>query len=552
MSTPQYPGYGQDPYGQRPGDPYAAPQGYPPAGVPAYPGAAPQPAAPHDPYAAPSQDPYGVPSPYGQPQQDPYAQPQDPYAQPQDPYARPQDPYAQPQQDQYGVNGYGQPDPFAAAGYPQAPAPAQPQAPAPLPGALAEPGKRVGAFLIDMAVNAGIALVLGGLGALLMFTVDLGVGLAVMGLMYVALLAWFLVYSWMQGGKGSIGAKAMKIRIASADSGAPIGFGKALLRNIVLGLTGAVFALGYFSILFDKTGRRQGWHDKAVGAVVLDARSADPAAFAPESGSGTGFRSTYAAPGDAFAASSPADPYGRGADPYAAPSQDPYAPADPYAQASTDPYAAPDPYGQGAADPYAAPSEPAPSTDPYAIPANPYAASPAPASADPAAAPSVPPAVTGSGAPEPSGDGLISFVPGITQDGPVRRDPVPPMPEDDLPDDTVIVQRGGAAQKRFVLVWDDDIRHAVTGRTVFGRNPSGADGVEAVAVRDETLSLSKTHFEIDVDGERAWLVDRHSTNGVTIMRGGERIAVTPGERTPLEPGDALEMGDRIVTIEAVA
>jgi predicted component of type VI protein secretion system len=66
-------------------------------------------------------------------------------------------------------------------------------------------------------------------------------------------------------------------------------------------------------------------------------------------------------------------------------------------------------------------------------------------------------------------------------------------------------------------------------------------------VRDETLSLSKTHFEIEVTADAVSVLDRHSTNGVTIVRDGTRIAADAGVRLPLEPGDALEIGDRIVT-----
>ncbi|GAA1745206.1 FHA domain-containing protein [Microbacterium paludicola] len=66
-------------------------------------------------------------------------------------------------------------------------------------------------------------------------------------------------------------------------------------------------------------------------------------------------------------------------------------------------------------------------------------------------------------------------------------------------------------------------------------------------VRDETLSLSKTHFEIRVGPEGAVVIDHHSTNGVTIVRAGERIDARPGEPMPLSAGDALEMGDRIAT-----
>ena len=538
MSTPQYPGYGQDPYAQQPQGP-----------------AAPWPEAPAQPYGQqpfPGAVPPAQPYPYGQP---PQGYPQEPA-----PGYAPQ-PYAIP--DPAAAGHYGQPYQGYAA---PAPAPV-----APVPGTLAPQGKRVVAYLIDMAIVAGAVLVFVILSLVLAFAVDLGVAFIVMGVMYAAIIAWFFVYSAMQGKNGSIGGRAQRIRIASLETGAPIGFGKALLRNLVLGVTGAIFGLGFFSILFDKTGRNQGWHDKAVGAVVLEGRLEQPAASSRPA-AGQAYPAAPEAPAwpaptvDPYATILPeesavrpvaqapaADPYAQATGTYApvpaadpfAPAADPYAPADPYAaNRPADPFAAP-------AQPSYAPAAPAPSYD--ATPSAPAAAEPAPV--DPFATIVPPPfsgPITASHPAEPasaplSNDAVISFVPGITEDRPA----VPPLPAGELPDDTVIVQRRPEV-KRAVLVWDDDIRHVVSLRTVFGRNPGPVDGAESIAVRDETLSLSKTHFEIDVDERGAWVVDRNSTNGVEIVRGPQRIKVVAGERTPLEPGDTLQMGDREVTIEAIA
>ncbi|MBW9094888.1 FHA domain-containing protein, partial [Microbacterium jejuense] len=101
-----------------------------------------------------------------------------------------------------------------------------------------------------------------------------------------------------------------------------------------------------------------------------------------------------------------------------------------------------------------------------------------------------------------------------------------------------------------VLTWDDGTRMAVYGRTLYGRNPAGEAGAVAIAVRDETLSLSKTHFEIGGDPAAAWIVDRHSTNGTILVRDGARIPLVAGVRTHLRAGDRLEFGDRAVTVGA--
>ena len=72
-------------------------------------------------------------------------------------------------------------------------------------------------------------------------------------------------------------------------------------------------------------------------------------------------------------------------------------------------------------------------------------------------------------------------------------------------------------------------------------------------VRDETLSLSKTHFELIPDDDRAvWVVDRHSTNGVAVRRGDDLLPLEPGERTRVRAGDVLVFGDRQVSVEVTS
>ncbi len=98
-----------------------------------------------------------------------------------------------------------------------------------------------------------------------------------------------------------------------------------------------------------------------------------------------------------------------------------------------------------------------------------------------------------------------------------------------------------------VLTWDTGEQVAVYGRTVFGRDPFGGP-CATVVVRDETLSLSKTHFEVGGDERGAWLTDRWSRNGTTVLRDGHRLPVRPGERVPVRSGDVLELGDRRATV----
>ena len=99
-----------------------------------------------------------------------------------------------------------------------------------------------------------------------------------------------------------------------------------------------------------------------------------------------------------------------------------------------------------------------------------------------------------------------------------------------------------------VLTWDDGVRMAVYGRTRYGRNPAVEPGIVSVPVRDETLSLSKTHFEIGGVASGPWVADHHSTNGTVLVRDGERQPLVPGLRIGLRDGDRLELGDRIASV----
>lgn len=396
-------------------------------------------------------------------------------------------------------------------------------------GTVAPLQRRAIAYIIDVLIASAIGIVAG----LLFFGVWALTGRELTALLFggpvlgLVSLAWALVYTWMQGGAGSIGMRAQGLRLVSATTGEPLGFGKALLRNLVWGLT-AAFVVGYFSVLFDSSGRFQGWHDKAAGALMIDARVSK---------------------GDAHPETSA----------------------------------------------MVLPAPPAPSS--VAVPVS--AAQPAPPVAQPVAPPTALPEETvvapRTDAPAP-GDPLISFVPGVTQPTPPRTpapvvsppatvppEPVPPAPAPPAPTPSVTTPPAPAAPvappapaapvappapasseddiestrisipgHRLVFTWDDGQRVTVSGRTVFGRNPEQEPDAVVVVVRDETRSLSKTHFEAGASPSGGWVMDRHSTNGTLVVRDGARIACPPGQRMPVRLGDALEIGDRIVTIGGYA
>jgi uncharacterized RDD family membrane protein YckC len=417
-------------------------------------------------------------------------------------------------------------------------------------GQIAPVSRRAVAYLIDALIAGGLAIVLVialSVTATLSGGVEAMLGILLIGgpLVGLVLLGWFVVYTVMQTGRGSIGMRAQGLRLVSETDGASLGFGRALLRNIIFGLSAAI-VVGYFTPLFDGSGRFQGWHDKVAKSLMVDARTEGETSPVETAASASG-----PAHGPLGSAQPPAIP----GLPQAAPASFAPPPVPPLPTAGS--YAAQPPAPHAASAPHpSAPSNDAPQPD--------------------AGAPQQQPAAP---APVPVTDGLIAFVPGVTQDAPPARvqppvaapaepadavaapaapvtvvapaaapAPAPtPAPVDDLEETRISIPG-----HRLVFTWDDGTRVPVSRRTIFGRNPGAEDGAVLVPVRDETLSLSKTHFEAAAETSGGWVLDRHSTNGTTIVRDGQRIACPPGQRVPVRLGDAIEIGDRIVTIGGYA
>ncbi len=80
-----------------------------------------------------------------------------------------------------------------------------------------------------------------------------------------------LVYfTLLIGGRGqTLGMMMCGIRVISRESGASIGYGRALVRCLVSIVSYVVILLGYLWMLWD--GEKQTWHDKAAGSVVVPA-----------------------------------------------------------------------------------------------------------------------------------------------------------------------------------------------------------------------------------------------------------------------------------------
>jgi uncharacterized RDD family membrane protein YckC len=97
-----------------------------------------------------------------------------------------------------------------------------------------------------------------------------GGGAAVFALLMLVLFVAALVYYIRPVATGgqTVGMKAANIRVVDADTGGPIGLGRAVVRYLVRSfISGIVCYLGYLWMLWDD--RSQTWHDKAANSIVV-------------------------------------------------------------------------------------------------------------------------------------------------------------------------------------------------------------------------------------------------------------------------------------------
>lgn len=479
----------------------------------------------------------------------------------------------------------------------------------PIPGAVpASLGRRLLAAVID-----GVAALLLGGGFVLAGTVQLldqvGAGaagrtavtptgvpvIAVVGgvvLVIVGVVQWVLL-----GTRGwTLGKKLVSLRALDARTGRPLGLGRALVRLLVPGVSGVVPLVGPvlvgLSPLFDDSGRRQGWHDKAAGSVVLDvAVGRDPmTAPAPDASARIDALLRSAGPGTSAA--------GQAAGPRTPPPPQAAAAPSPSAPAPAPPApAAPAPPGS------AAPPPPAPR------PPVPVAAAP---QVEPAPAAQPPRPVTGPPVVQVSGPALssevsemtapvISSVPGrpsrpataAAEDLHVGPDPSPavpahtarpvpehPVPEHPVPGSSVpaapalapgdrsaddvestrlrpargrVPELPDEAPSSAVLHVTDGRRVVLTGTVLVGRNPSARPGeevTELVRVADPGRSVSKTHLAVGVDRLGVWLRDRNSTNGTVVtLADGQQILCGANQQVRVPVGASVAFGDYGFTVE---
>jgi len=102
----------------------------------------------------------------------------------------------------------------------------------------------------------------------------------------------------------------------------------------------------------------------------------------------------------------------------------------------------------------------------------------------------------------------------------------------------------------FALRFDSGESIPISGPVLLGRNPDATShpGASAIALADDSRSLSKTHMLVrPVDGGLE-VIDCRSTNGSGVIRGGAEHPVAAGTPTIATDGDMIRLGDRVAAV----
>jgi len=79
-------------------------------------------------------------------------------------------------------------------------------------------------------------------------------------------IAGYQVYFWGTSGQ-TIAMRLFHLKVVDANTGAPIGIGRAVVRWLMTIVNSWACYIGWIWVAFDA--RKQGWHDKVAGSVVL-------------------------------------------------------------------------------------------------------------------------------------------------------------------------------------------------------------------------------------------------------------------------------------------
>jgi uncharacterized RDD family membrane protein YckC len=147
---------------------------------------------------------------------------------------------------------------------------------------------------------------------------------------------------------------------------------------------------------------------------------------------------------------------------------------------------------------------------------------------------------------------------GPTPDGPGPRPAAPPTaPPPSAPaiPDAAPPGRRARHAARWRVTFDTGEQLEVEGLVLVGRRPEPRAGEPVgtlLALSSTDMSLSKTHAQFQVVPDGALVVmDRGSTNGSVLVRGGLYKKLEGGRPATLKHGDRVRFGDREMTVTRV-
>jgi uncharacterized RDD family membrane protein YckC len=85
-------------------------------------------------------------------------------------------------------------------------------------------------------------------------------------LLALAVTFGYWIYFWGSSGE-TIGMRLLHLRVIDANTGAPIGYGRATIRLLMTFINTWACYIGWIWVAFDP--RKQGWHDKVASSVVV-------------------------------------------------------------------------------------------------------------------------------------------------------------------------------------------------------------------------------------------------------------------------------------------
>lgn len=382
----------------------------------------------------------------------------------------------------------------------------QHQLPATFP--IAQLERRFTAFAIDRLLAWSL---IGAIGVLTAVLVSDGVW-TVLGAVAGTMVLLWVGLAIVLGVSGTSPGKAVSgLRVVHHGDGTPIGVGPALLRSLVLGVSGLpTFGIGIATLAWtaveDRGRQRRGWHDHLTGTVVVDVRPAVEVA-PTDTGDGprhivnlTAMRLIPAPPVESVRTPDRSEHSMRRqplpADLAAPPPAQPQVPTTPTPTASAPPGQAP-----GAQAPAQAPGQrpPAQMTSPRPTP------------------PQVPPA---------------------PQQRPQQH------------------ERPTSAPPRWRVHFDNGESFVIAGLALVGRRPEARSGEQVahlIPLSSADMSVSKTHAQFGPASDGTIVVmDRGSTNGTVLVRQGVSRQLAPGKPASLVDGDKVVYGDREMIIRREA